>query len=236
MTEAEFTNGSLAAQPILSKLEHLGYYLLPRTHAHSPGHSGLLVFLYAGPGPDVTFVPQSLQTRVLDVDHTVRWVRFDAATPFSSVRTVVPGKIVLHDQRHQEVEFFVFGGALTAEAIRGGSIYSFHSRAPVLMTSRVSHSIATHLAVEAEVLLAEQRAIFYTEEQWFLKQLSEADPFQLYLACLQAILARYERIASLRDQYRDFYQALQMERAWLVETEQWTEPVTTLPELLKLQH
>lgn len=234
MVETESATGSLAPQPILNKLEHLGYYLLPRTHAHSPGHSGLLVFLVAGPGPDVAFVPHTLQTRVLDVDHTAHWTRFDAGTPVTSVRTVVPGKFILRDRQDQEVEFFVFGGALTAETVSNGSIYSFQSRAPVLMMTRTSHSIATHLAVEVEVLLAEQRAIFYTAEHTFLKRLSQIDPFQLYLTCLQTILDRYEHVEPLRDQYRDFYHMLKMEKAWLLETGQWPKQTTPLQELLKL--
>jgi hypothetical protein len=234
MVETESANGLLAPQPILNKLEHLGYYLLPRTHAHSPGHSGLLVFLVAGPGPDVAFVPHTLQTRVLDVDHTAHWTRFEATTPVTSVRTVIPGKFILRDRQDQEVEFFVFGGALTAETVSNGSIYSFQSRAPVLMMTRTSHNIATHLAVEVEVLLAEQRAIFYAAEHTFLKRLSQVDPFQLYLTCLQTILDRYEHVEPLRDQYRDFFHMLKMEKAWLIETGQWPQQTTPLQALLEL--
>lgn len=233
MEEIEFSNDVVTSQPVLNKLQHLGYYLLPRTHAHSPGHSGLLVFLYARAAPDAAFVPHAIHTRVLGHDHTIHWTTFEASTPVSSVRTVAPGKFILRDLESNEVEFFLFGGALTAETIGSGCIFSLHSRAPVLMMSRTAHSIATHLAVEVEVLLAEQRALFYNAEQLFLKKLAEIDPFQLYVVCLQAILARYEQIAPLRDQYRDFYQALQREKTWLLETGQWTEPMTTLPALLK---
>jgi hypothetical protein len=221
---------------MLTKLENLGYYPLPRTHAGSPGHSGLLVLLHAGGHPDAAFVPHSLHAWVIGQDKSVHWMSFEADTMFSSVRTVTPGKIVLRDQDSREVEFFVFGGALTAGAVAGGAVYSFHSHAPVLTISRTYHNIATHLAVEVEVLLAEQRAALLAEEQAFLQGLAEIDPFRLYLSCLDAILTRYGQVTALHRRYHDFFQALQAEKAWLVETGQWTEKVAGLAELLGWQN
>ena len=234
MTDIRFREGVPVAQPILHKLHNLGYYLLPRTHAHSPGHSGLLVLLHSGPGGDVAFVPHAIETRVVGHDAAVHWTSFEASTPVSSVRTVAPGKFVLRDAAHQEAEFFVFGGALTAESTEGGTIYSLYSRAPVLAMSRTSHTVATHLAVEVEVLLAEQRALLYADEQSFLQRLVEVEAFPLYLTCLQTILNHYEQVTALRRQYVDFYHALLAEKAWLQETGQWPERVPPLPQLLKL--
>jgi hypothetical protein len=227
--------GTLVAQPILRKLHNLGYYLLPRTHADSPGHSGLLVLLHEGPRPDVAFVPHSLQTRIVGQDGTIHWATFEAGTTFPSVRSVVPGKMILRDENGNEVEFFVFGGSLTAGVADGDTVYSFYSRPPVLPVSRTYHNVATHLAVEVEVLLAEQRAALLTADQAFLGRLVDADAFRLYLSCLDAILRRYTQVPDLRRHYNDFYHALLAEKGWLQETKQWPQSVPSLATLLHLE-
>lgn len=234
MAESDFREGALVAPPIFQRLRNLGYFLLPRTHEHSPGHSGLLVLLQDNPAPGVAFVPHSMHACVVGHDGAVHWTSFEPTTTVTSVRDVAPGKVILRDRDNQDVEFFVFGAALTAEAAHEGTIYSLHSRAPVLATNRTHHSVATHLAVEVEVLLAEQRARLYAAEESLLQCLVQIDPFLLYETCLQAILTRYEQVPPLRHQYPDFFHALQVEKEWLIATGQWPHTVGELSELLKL--
>lgn len=208
------------AQSILHRMEHWGYYLLPKSHPESPGYTGLLVAIRETPTVE-HFDPESIHLRIIEEDKDTYWATFRLKVFFEKSKHVGPGKVSLCDRIDKRVDFFTFGGLLEAVSIPGETVYSLRSPAPILDYYGSPESVAAQLAFETEALIAVQVARWGSNEYEFLRPLAQMDPFELYLACIHSILKHYQQSPVLRRSFYHFYTALLREKKWLIEVDQW---------------
>lgn len=236
----------MAEQFDLQTIENLGYYLLPKSHPHSPGYPGLFVILRERPS-ESHFDPESMHLRLREQDFPqlnpaltakrardvhANWITLRLNSPISDTRHVCPGEVTLTDRRGKRVQFFTFGGSLTVIAVPHRRIYALRSPAPILELQGDAESVPDQLAAEVEALLARFEARWQTRRAGFIRRLASLDPFQFYAACLEDILARLERSPALRRSWPGFHGALQEEQQWLAQSGQWPDPLPALEDLL----
>jgi hypothetical protein len=223
-------------QSILHLMENWGYYLLPQSHPDSPGYTGLLVAIRKQP-TEKHFDPQTMRLRLRDKHNGVTWTTLGLHSPvelpIEASLQACPGEVILRDRTDKRANFFVFGGSLEAVAVPGETVYSLRSPAPILQLTDDPESVPGQLASETEALIGELRVRWGSDEKGFNRRLAQVDPFQFYLATLQAILARYERDHhTLEEAFHEFYLALRGEKGWLVERGKWPATPPRLEELL----
>lgn len=223
---------------ILQVMEDWGYYLLPKFHPHSPGHTGLLIAIRKEP-TGKHFDPQSMRLwlRLLRNKHDeVRWATLWIDSPIElriggSIH-VCPGRVMLRDRTDKRVSFFVFGGSLEAVSVPAETVYSLRSPAPILQITEKLESVPDLLAFEIEELMGELQVQWGLDEEGFARRRAQVDPLQFYLATLNSILARYEHDHTLQETSREFYLALRNEKRWMMERGQWPTLAPELEELL----
>jgi hypothetical protein len=223
-------------QSILHLMENWGYYLLPKSHPDSPGYTGLLVAIRKQP-TEKHFDPQAMRLRLRDKHNEATWTTLGLHSPvelpIKASLHACPGEVILRDRTDKGVNFFVFGGSLEAVSVPGETVYSLRSPAPILKLTDAPESVPDQLASETEALIGELQVRWGSDERGFARRLAQADPFQFYVATLQAILARNERDHhTLQETFHEFYLALRNEKAWLAERGKWPTPPSRLEELL----
>ncbi len=225
-------------QSILQVMENWGYYLLPKPHPDSPGHTGLLVAIRKQP-TGKHFDPQSMRVwlRLLHAGHeevrwTTLWIDSPRELPIRGSIQVCPGRVLLRDRRDKRVSFFVFGGSLEAVSVPDETVYSLRSGAPILQVTENKESVSDQLAFETEELMGELQVRWGLDDEGFARRLAQVDPLQFYLGALNSILARYEHDHALQETFREFYLVLHNERRWLVERGQWPATPPSVEELL----
>ena len=214
-TEQNMDEGS-----ILHRMEHWGYYLLPKSHPRSPGYTGLLVAIGETPTRE-HYDPESIHLRIAEADNDVYWANYSLKVHSVKSKLVVPGQVSLRDRIDKRVEFFTFGGSLEVVSRTREAVLSLRSPAPILDLNGPPESVADQLAFETEAMIAEQEARWGLNEDGFLRRLGEVDPFEFYLAILQSILQSYEHSSALRMSFHHLYDALLREKKWLLEANQW---------------
>jgi hypothetical protein len=223
-------------QSILQFMEKWGYYLLPKSHPDGPGYTGLLVAIRKQP-TEKHFDPQTMRLRLRDKHNEATWTTLGLHSPvelpIEASLHACPGEVILRDRTDKRVNFFIFGGSLEAVSVPGETAYSLRSPAPILQLTDDPESVPDQLASETEALIGELRVRWGSDEKGFDRRLAQVDPFQFYLATLQAILSRYERDHhTLEEAFHEFYLALRHEKGRLMERGQWPATLPTLGELL----
>lgn len=218
-------------QAILHRMADWGYYLLPKPHPQSLGHSGLLIAMRPKP-TRLHFDPETLSLRLREGD-TANWVILNFHSPLRDTQWVCPGRVTLTDRVDKHVTFFVFGGSLTADADPGEEVvYTLESPAPILDLEAKSDSLNDQFAAEVEMMLSVFQARWSTDDQGFAHHLAGLEPFSFYTACLESILMRYQRVHALQESYHELYATLLREKDWLIENGQWPARPLTLGDLL----
>ena len=223
-------------QSILHLMENWGYYLLPQSHPDSPGYTGLLVAIRKQP-TEKHFDPKTMRLRLRDKYDQAKWTTLGLHSPqelpIKASIHVCPGEVILRDRTDKRAIFFVFGGSLEAVSVPGETVYSIRSPAPILKLTDDPESVPDQLASETEALIGELEVKWGANEEGFARRLAQVEPFQFYLATLQAILTRYERDHHiLEETFHEFYLALRHEKGRLMERGQWPATLPTLGELL----
>jgi hypothetical protein len=223
-------------QSILHLMDNWGYYLLPQSHPDSPGYTGLLVAIRKQP-TEKHFDPQAIRLRLRDKYDQAKWTTLGLHSPLElpikASLHVCPGEVILRDRTDKRANFFVFGGSLEAVSVPGEAVYSLRSPAPILQLTDDPESVPDQLASETEALIGELQVRWGSDEEGFARRLAQVDPFQFYLATLQAILARYDRDRHILEKtFHEFYLALRNEKGWLTEKRQWPTIPPKLEELL----
>jgi hypothetical protein len=172
----------------------LGYCFYPRRYPNAPGHPRLDIVLRPAP-TEQHFDPEWVTLHVLSdrgvpgvfekltVRHPWRW-------PCRRYR-LVAGLVTWGDRKGEEVAAFSFGGALAIESEAAYTTCILTSEAPILYVVP-RESIATLLAEEVEVLLAEGRAAWIERPEAFQTRLAAVDPLTLYVACLKTLRTRFK--------------------------------------------
>ncbi len=217
---------------LVYRMEHWGYYLLPQSHPHCPGYTGLLVAMRKTP-TEKHFDPESMRIQLVNPSGMPDWTVLNLQTPLSKSRRVYPGSLNLCDRLNQEETFFTFGGTLESLAVTGETIYSLRSAAPILWLTSNGDGLADQLAAEFGHMLGELHARFGAKDEAFYRRVAKLDPLMLYIASLHSIFDEYEKTASLRGSYPKLHTLLHEEQKWLEESDQWSHSPETLAELLQ---
>jgi len=221
----------MSTQSVLNQMENRGYYLLPKSHAHSPGYAGLLVAIRKTP-TKMHFDPEAIQLRLRSIDGTATWMTLTLKASVQESRHVCPGQVILRDRVDKRVHFFVFGGSLEIASGPDETVYSLRSPAPTLELTEHAESTPNQLASETEALIGEQRARWGSDETGFAERLAHMDPLPFYLSSLHSILVRYEGSRALHASFHDLYDALLREKEWLRGAGHWSATPPRLEDLL----
>jgi hypothetical protein len=167
-----------------------GYILAPARRSSEPGAAKLQIFLEAKPSSE-HFDPKSVLISVLDERGGVTPISIEH--PWASGRElrVCAGPFDLIDRKDKHVEGFTYGGELHIEVGETTTKLTLESPAPILV--RPNHALANLLAEESEILLAKRRATV-NDEEVVEQHLAEAEPLQLYKACLDELEERQQRL------------------------------------------
>lgn len=216
---------------LLRQVASWGYYLLPRSHPHSPGHPGLLIAIRQTP-TEMHFDPETVQLHLCGSDGGSEAVTLTLTSSLPGSSRVCPGMVSLHDRVDKRADFFVFGGSLEASFHPGETVYALRSPAPILAVTEDSRTISGQLACETQAKLAGIQSRWGAYDKAFEQRLAQVDPVELYQASLHSILQRYEKAPALRQSFPGFYTALSHEKQWLAQAQQWPAHPVGLDELL----
>jgi len=216
---------------LLQEMENWGYLLIHKLHPDSPGCRELLIALRRVP-TEKHFDPEEVRLWLRD-DYgfarlntfTVETARLEASP---EPKHICPGLVVLGDRKGKQVEFFTFGGLLGIILGSGEVILRLRSPAPILLVTEEQEDAASRLAIETEALMGEVHARWGKEDEGYLRQLAQVDPFEFYIASLNTILKRYQEHPTLQEEDPELYNLVQDEREWLRETGRWPEKPPTL--------
>ena len=216
---------------LLHQVENWGYYLLPKSHPHSPGYTGLLVAIRETPTKR-HFDPEKIRLQILDEHSVPKRMTFYLKWHLVKSRQVCTGRVILRDRRDKKVEFFTFGGSIESVSVSGETVYSLRSTAPILHLTDKEESIPNLLAAETEILIAKQEVRWKGDDEGFGRQLAQIGPLQFYVASISSLLARSEQTSALQKEIAELYTMLHKERNWLKETGQWSDRLPPLEQLL----
>lgn len=216
---------------LLHQVENWGYYLLPKSHPHSPGYTGLLVAIRETPTKR-HFDPEKIRLQILDEHGMPNRMTFYLEWHLAKSRQVCTGRVILQDRKDKQVEFFTFGGSIESVSVPGETMYSLRSTAPILQLTDKEKSIPDLLAAETEILIAKQEARWGADDERFGRQLAQIEPLQFYMASISSLLARSKQTSVLQKEIAELYTVLRKERNWLKETGQWSDRLPPLEQLL----
>jgi hypothetical protein len=109
---------------------------------------------------------------------------------FEKLAQVSAGVVIMEDRKGRKEDAFTFGGKLTIENQENQVVCVLVSSAPILEMSGVT-PLHIRFVEEVEIILAKIQAK-YSDHQAYEESLIKAEPFALYLACLESILEKYE--------------------------------------------
>ena len=213
----------------LQHLETFGYYPLPRTHADSPGYSGLLVVVRKKPQDHE---PERIQLRLHDWTGNTSMVNLHADIDEGQSYIVCPGRISIQSLKEREVTFYSFGGSIESEVLAEETIYSLRSTAPVLELVTARETSADLLADEAEILIAETMAQQRLSTDEMQHRLVKAGPEAVYLAVLQSLVGEDEESA-VAQLHPDLFKVLQNEQKWYKRNQRWPVNAHNLASLVQ---
>ncbi len=119
--------------------------------------------------------------------------RLTIAHPWNDEKTarVCAGVVEMEDRKGKKEEAFSFGGQLKIESQDLQTVCILVSPAPILEISGASPMNGLFID-ELEILFAECRAA-YPNHLEYETQLVKTNPFELYLACLNELIQKFER-------------------------------------------
>lgn len=123
---------------------------------------------------------------------------------------VCAGVIVMEDRNKEKKEAFTFGGNLKIETQESQTVCTLTSSAPILDIVDTT-PLKRVFAEELEIIFAERSAT-YANHHDYEKDLIAADPRDLYLASLEALLNKFESFTHMDKSQRDFLHFLRTEK------------------------
>jgi len=121
---------------------------------------------------------------------------------FEKQAQVCAGLVILEDQKNNKEEAFSFGGNLRINDQESHTICSLVSNAPILEIT-MADPMRSLFVEELEILLSERRAT-YSGHNEYEAHLCKADPLELYRACLNALIKKFDQFPHKSDQYIQF--------------------------------
>ena len=219
-----------------SRHPELGYWFSPKSHSNSPGYPGLNVAIY-NTASNMHFDPKVIQVPVFtDIDrfhpHGIENMKVFHPWPYRAAYHVAPGMLIISDRNDKKIEAFTFGGKLKINVSTDYTKCLIESDAPIIEAS-ATNVLAVKLLEEAEILLAERRAVWAQDENEFSARLESVPSDILYAACLQEFQDRIDQSPNKEIQtIQDFRNFIATEIRDLVEEERWPEKVPSISEIL----
>ena len=149
---------------------------------------------------------------------------------YEDVTRVCTGVIILEDRNKKEEEAFTFGGQLKIKSEELQTVCTVVSTAPIL---EISRAIPLHrmLVEEMEILFAERQAKYASHHEYEAK-LGNADPLDLYLACLEKLREKFEHFPQMDNEYLRFLRYLHTEEHRLEAAGLFRKPRPELDDIL----
>jgi hypothetical protein len=173
----------------------LGYRFGGRSRPSALGYSQLQARLTLEPR-NTHFNPQYLRVSVFSPSSGVGHLSVCHPRKASERYRLYPDRIILRDHNGQTIEAFVFGGKLQVSPNADRTLCTISSEAPILELVG-EQSISAMLAVEVEELLAGERCPDERQLAEFEGKIAQADPLDLYAACLLALKMKLKRLTVL---------------------------------------
>ena len=168
-----------------------GYLFTPPESSHAPGGSRLDIFINENP-TEHHFDPEKLHLRVKSNERSIESLTIRHPWVFVPAYQALAGTIEATDRNGKKEEAYTFGGSLKIESQNTFTVCTLESPAPILKISSAGQ-IPMLFIEEIEILLAGRRAALLSKPHLYETRLMDADPFKLYLACLNALIDKFER-------------------------------------------
>jgi hypothetical protein len=217
-----------------SQGEDWGYTFYPRTYPHSPGHPRLDITIPKTPTGrhfDPVTVHLLVRARPRIASSGVETIRIHHPWPYESHFQACAGRIIIEDRYDKKVEAFTFGGSLNILNQERDTKCVMESPAPILELISTS-SIATVLAEESEILLAERRAERLPDIEAYEQKLANVSPFDLYTTCLETLRKKHEHTQHLIEETYQLIHFIRDEIHALKGQKLWPDNIPTLAEVL----
>ncbi len=184
----------------------LGYWFYPAEDANAPGGNRLEIVISETPSL-AHFDPERVELDVKIKGVFKEHLKIVHPWDFDQSYQVLKGIIEIVDRKGKKEEAFSFGGSLTIDSGESATICTHTSPAPILEMSKVGSLIMLFIE-EIEILFAERSASLLAEPHLYEQHLANADPYQLYLACLQTLIEKYDSLKTVEKarghEFRDF--------------------------------
>lgn len=185
-------------ESILAKIGYLYYY--PQV-VHPTDKFRLDIYISASPGEQL-FRIKHVKIPVKRSQGLIDRLTITHPWTFEKQAHFCPGLVILEDLDGNKEEFFTFGGDLTVTDHEAHTLCSLVSKAPIIEFTAVK-PMRRLFFEELEILLAKSSAN-YSERKDFEKRLCDADPFDLYMASLDALIQKFEDFPHKNDRYQQF--------------------------------
>lgn len=137
------------------------------------------------------FDPEKLHLYVKSKTNTIESLTIRHPWTFEHAYQAVAGSIELSDRFGKQEEAFTFGGNLKIESQDTITVCTLDSPVPILEISSAEPILMLFIE-EIEILFAKRRAALLSTPHLYEKHLMNANPLNLYLACLNALIEKFE--------------------------------------------
>lgn len=143
---------------------------------------------------------------------------------------VCAGLLEMEDWKGKKEEAFTFGGGLKIGSREAFTTCLLASSAPILEISGATPLHALFIE-EIEILFAERKAA-YVDAHEYEAHLVSAAPLDLYRACLEALIGKFDDLPHKDEKYMHFLAELWMQKHRIEATELARQPAPLLDEIL----
>ena len=211
--------------------QQLGFWFYPGEDPEAPGGNRLDILIKDKPTL-LHFDPEKVILDVKEKGAYKERMKIMHPWDFEQSYEVVPGMIEIVDRKGKKEESFTFGAKLEIDGGESETKCVITSPAPILKMDRVE-SMVEMLIEEVEILFAERSASMLAEHRTFEEHLIRANPLQLYIACIQSLIERFDRLKSKGNvRIQDFSNFLHQERRRLKNNDMLPGELPTLNQIL----
>lgn len=159
-----------------------GYRFTYPDSSHTSGFSRLDINISKYPTRQ-HYDPEKLRIDVKSDEGLIESLTIRHPWEYKSTYQVLAGLVEMTDRNGKKEEAYTFGGSLKTKTQDEFTICTLESLAPIVEISLIGQ-FSLMFIEEIEILLARRRVALLTGPHIFEQRLINADPFTLYLACL----------------------------------------------------
>ncbi len=193
-------------ETVLPKIGYLYHY--PRLD-HASENFRLDIFVASIP-TELHFDVQHAHFFVKTPENAIERLTISHPWTYKKDEQVCAGVVIMEDRNKVKKEAFTFGGNLKIATEETHTTCVLTSTAPILDIIDAM-PVQRFFVEELEIILAERRAV-YADHHDYETYLGAADPRELYLASLEALLQKFENFPSMDKNQREFLSFLRAEK------------------------